>query len=486
AAFENQTEVTPEHVLRAAELTLNHRTREGGFLEPASPQEIKETLTNKLKEVDFSKRDRMMDKMKGKKEKGEPSREEKKMFPPLGLRRWTNKEKDLGGVKKNEGRIADTSLIRNSVLEKGHFLFDSKPEKGGKASGLAEDTRWTSPKLTKGSAFLSKIRESNLSPFKFLFKAKKASRYATSNVGKRAETIAAIHRGRARGWRIPEGKPSDIHFPATIRTAARMQKFREKSPDKAITIHLEDIREKLRIYKAPMTMIFVLDLSESMLHYVDDIKEAMLKLHTDAYRYRDKVGLVAFKEMGAVVVQHPTTNLKLVSNKLLRLRMSGFTPLATGMLKALEVLKEAKRRDPSTIPVMIIISDGDANVPLRRDLLTGEIRKFDPLDVSFFKYEDEAIKDVLSVSEMMKKERVYTIVINTASSGLSTSSGYITIRNIASITNGIHFNASGSVIKRGEKTASKISEAIIQAQRQVSHAHYLSLKSGTTMYGAST
>jgi magnesium chelatase subunit D len=486
AAFENQTEVTPEHVLRAAELTLNHRTREGGFLEPASPQEIKETLTNKLKEADFSKRDRTMDKMKGKKEKGEPSGEEKKIFPPFGLRRLTNKEKDLGRAKKNEGPIADTSIIRSSALEKGHFLLDSKPEKGGKTAGLAEDTKWSSPKLSKGSAFLSKIRESKLLPFKFSFKVKKASRYAASDVGKRAETIAAIHRGRARGWKIPEGKPSDIHFPATIRAAARMQKFREKSPDTAITIHLEDIREKLRVYKAPMTIIFVLDLSESMLHYIDDIKEAMLKLHTDAYRYRDKVGLVAFKEMSAVVVQHPTTNLRLVSNKLLRLRMSGFTPLATGMLKALEVLKEAKRRDLSTIPVMIIISDGDANVPLRRDLLTGEMRKFDPLDVSFFKYEDEAIKDVLSVSEMMKKEGVYTIVINTALSGSSTSSGYITIRNIASITNGMHFDASGSIIKHGEKTASKISEAIIQAQRQVSHAHYLSLKSGTAMYGAST
>jgi Mg-chelatase subunit ChlD len=190
--------------------------------------------------------------------------------------------------------------------------------------------------------------------------------------------------------------------------------------------------------------------------------------------------------MSAVVVQHPTANLRLVANKLLRLRMGSYTPLAAGMLKALEVLKEAKRRDPSTIPVMTIISDGDANVPLRRDLQTSKIREFNPLDVSFFKYEGEAIKDVLSVSEMIKKEAVHTVVINTASSGSSKPSGYVTTSSIASITNGLHFDVSGNIIEHREKLASEISETILQAQRQVSHAHYLSLKSGTKVYGAPT
>jgi magnesium chelatase subunit D len=485
AAFEKKTEVTPEHVLRAAGLTLSHRTREGGFLEPASPQEIKEALTNKLKQADSSKRDRTMDKTKGKSEKGESSGEEKKMFPPFGFRRFTNKEKDVGGAKKNEGSIPDTASVRSSDLESGDFLFDLEPEKGGKTATSAGDADWSSPKLDNGSGFLSRIRESKFLPFKFFFKVKKSSRHAASDVGKRAETITAIHRGRTTGWKVPEGKPSDIHFPATIRAAARMQRFREKSPSTALTIHIEDIREKLRIYKAPMTMIFVLDLSESMLSYIDDVKEAMLKLHTDAYHYRDKVGLVAFKEMSAVVVQHPTANLRLVANKLLRLRMGSFTPLAAGMLKALEVLKEAKRRDPSTIPVMAIISDGDANVPLRRDLRTSKIREFDPLDVSFFKYEHEAIRDVLSVSEMIRKEAVHTVVINTASSDSLKTSGYSTTWSIASITNGLHFDVSGSIIERREKLASEISETVLQAQRQVSHAHYLSVKSGTKMYGAS-
>jgi uncharacterized protein YegL len=233
-----------------------------------------------------------------------------------------------------------------------------------------------------------------------------------------------------------------------------------------------------------MTMVFVLDLSESMLHSVDSIKEVMLKLHNDAYRYRDKVGLVTFKEMGAVVVQHPTSNLKMVTNKLLRLRMSGFTPLAAGMQKALQVLKECKRRDLSAIPVMVIVTDGDANVPLKRDLQTGEVREFsndralNPLDAAFFKYEDEAVKDVVSVSELIRKEDVYTVVIDVvpAAASLRTASGSFTTTMIASLTNGLHYELTGSMFMQNEQPVIDFSQAMHHAQKNVSEFNYLSAR----------
>jgi magnesium chelatase subunit D len=482
AAFQSQKEVTPEHVLKAAELSLNHRTREGGFLEPATPQEIREVLTAKLKEINppLTERDKTYEKTKGKGRKDEQSSGEEKRKPMIafGLRHLSKREKDMGRTKKPEGKVSDTFLARSSNLEKGQSLFDLKPEKGGKEAAYGKTTKWSSPKLTRGSAFLNRIRESRYLPFKFMFKVKKASRRAISSVGKRAESVTSTHRGRALGWRAPEGKPSDIHFPATIRVAARMQQFREKSPDVAVMICPQDVREKLRIYKAPMTIMFVLDLSESMLHNIDDVKEAMLRLHSDAYRYRDRVGLVAFKEMGAAIVQHPTTNLRLVANKMLRLRMSGFTPLAAGMLKALEVLREAKRRDVSTIPVMVIISDGDANVPLKRDLLSGEIRELNPLDVVFFKHEDEAIKDVISVSELIRKEDVYTVVINTTLTprDLPTTTGSVTTRMITSLTNGIYYEAAKNTMLQGQKSASQIANAITEAQRKISDTRHISFR----------
>ncbi len=489
AAFENRKDVFPEDILKAAELTLSHRTREGGFLEPSTPREIKESLLAKLQEAESEQdTDRpTLEKVKQKKDKGEqPSREEKRrIFPPFGLRkRMSIREKEVGKVKKLEGTTSGNLLVRNSNRNRPNLLFESEPEKGGKSVSLPENSEWPQPKVNKGMAFIDQIRQSRLMHFKLLARTKKGSEHAANSIGKRAEAVTATHRGRTRGWKTPKGKPSDVYFPATIRAAAKMQRFRHKPPDLSLSIHTEDIKEKRRVYRAPMTMVFVLDLSESMLHSVDSIKEVMLKLHNDAYRYRDKVGLVTFKEMGAVVVQHPTSNLKMVANKLLRLRMSGFTPLAAGMQKALQVLKECKRRDLSSIPVMIIVTDGDANVPLKRDLQTGEVREFsndralNPLDAAFFTYEDQAVKDVVSVSQLIRREDVYTVVINVVPvrSGLRKTSGSFTTTLIASLSNGLHYELTGNMFVQNEQPVIDFSRAMHHAEKTVSEFNYLSAR----------
>jgi hypothetical protein len=246
----------------------------------------------------------------------------------------------------------------------------------------------------------------------------------------------------------------------------------------ALSILPVDVREKQMVYRAPLTIVFTLDLSESMFQNVDTIKEVMLKLHNDAYRYRDKVGIVTFKEMGAAVIQYPTTNLKMVASKLQQLRLSGFTPLATGMSKALEVLKESKRRDISTIPTMVIVTDGDTNVPLRRDLRTGEVREFGLMDTSFYRFEDEAIKDVTSVCELIKRENVYTVVVNTlpASPKAQTVSGSFTTRMIASLTNGVHYQLAGSTLTEDEQSVADFSQAMLHARKTASEFNYLSAR----------
>jgi len=217
-----------------------------------------------------------------------------------------------------------------------------------------------------------------------------------------------------------------------------------------------------------MTIVMVIDVSKSMMYNIEQVKEAILKLHGDAYRYRDQVGIVALKGTNAVVVQHPITNLRVVANKLLKLHISGFTPLAAGMFKAWEVLEEAKRRDKSTIPVMVIVTDGNANIPLRRSLQTGEVRTFDPLDAAFFKYEDLAINDVISVSEMIKKEGIYTVVVNTNPVLMGwQSSGLLVTKMIAKITNGSHHEVGR--ISKPERLVDEIFEAITRDERVIAH-----------------
>ncbi|MGC9346404.1 MAG: VWA domain-containing protein, partial [Candidatus Bathyarchaeales archaeon] len=328
--------------------------------------------------------------------------------------------------------------------------------------------------VSQGFPIFSSSEKRLVSPSKFFLKmgrikTRKRGVYA----GRHAQTVTTLHKGKPYGWKFPHGKPVDIHISATIREAARKQKTREKPLETALKICLEDVREKLRSYKAPLTMIFIIDLSGSMLLNLDAVKEALLKLHSDAYRCRDRVGIVALKDLGAVVVQHPITNLRVVANKLLNLRVSGFTPLAAGMLKAWEVLKEAKRRNPSTVPVMAVITDGSANVPLKRSLETGEVRQIEEVRVIVREYEDLAVKDVISVSKMIKREGIHAIVINTNPHMYGRETyGFLVTEIIASITKGSHHVIGRLTTKRD--IIENMIERIREDQRKIIHEKLLS------------
>ena len=464
AAFEDRTRVTLNDVLAASELALSHRTRQGGFLEPATPDEIKKTFMDKVKEVGYEK-DESQSKPKIETKKG--IRKKSKVFfwpKKIGEKKDVSPDRRLKKPVKRFKKAIFTldKLLRGSLSS---FRRHEAPKEARAINGVSS----AKPRqLTEGVPLFTKIKASILAPFEFLFKIEKPPRGFRSSVGKRAETVTTLHRGRPCGWRFPDGKPRDVHLPATIRAAAKKQKNRGRPFKTALSISLEDVREKLRLYKAPMTIVFVIDLSKSMIFNIEEVKEAILKLHRDAYRYRDRVGIVALKGTGAIVVQHPITNLRVVANKLLGLGVGGFTPLAAGMLKAREVLKEAKRRDRSTIPVMVIVTDGNANVPLTRSLETGEIRTFDPLDLAFFKHEDLAVEDVMSVSKMIKREGIFTVVVNTnpVSAGWE-ASGYLVTRMIASIANGTHHEVGR--VRSKKELVKRTFEAIAQDQRQISH-----------------
>jgi len=470
AAFENRKEVTLNDVLVAAELALSHRTREGGFLEPATPQEITEFFTAKAKKLKYVEKTGETTEEQVKKSKflkgrsvfwvkkdAAEKQEEQVKKQSLGNKLQSKKfevlyrfTRLLGGIFFGIGKrlkkgskempVTDGFQVGSDKL-RGDVYKESIKEKKGELSGIPTvSNALGQPRVSDGLPFIGSLRAKITSPSKFFLKMGKIkSKGRSAYAGRRAQMVTTLHRGKPYGWKFPHGKPMDVHLPATIREAARKQKNREKSSETSLKINLEDVREKLRLYKAPLTMVFVVDLSGSMLLSLDAVKEALLNLHRDAYRYRDRVGIVALKDTGAIVVQHPIANLRVVANKLLNLRISGFTPLAAGMIKAWEVLKEAKRRDPSTVPVMVLITDGSANVPLQRSLQTGEVRQIEEVRIIVRDYEDIAVEDVMSVSRMIKREGIHTIVININPHlyGRETY-GFLVTKALASITHGSH------------------------------------------------
>ena len=466
AAFEGRTEVTSNDVLVAADLTLSHRTREGGFIEPATSQEIRETFSASLKNVfqfeesgsASKKQQEKKHVFKGKtmfwvkkdaKEKKDEQADKDNAFNRFKAKLLLLFNRATGGVifgfgnklkKSPENATAAEGLHKGTNKLKGEITEEKVEAKKGESMGIPTVGNAVNSSVSEGYPLMTGPGSKVVSPSKFYLKMGGIkTRRRGVHIGRHAEAVTASQRGRPYGWAFPHGRSSDIHIPATIREASRRQKNRERPSDVALKILAEDLREKLRTHKAALTMVFVVDVSGSMLFNLGAVKEALLGLHGDAHRYRDRVGIVALKDLGAVVVQHPITNLRVVANKLAGLHVSGYTPLASGMLKAWEVLKEAERRDPSTVPVMVIVTDGSANVPLKKSLETGEIRYIEETRVIVREYEDLAVRDVLSVSRMIKHERIHTIVVNTNPHlyGRETY-GFEVTRLIASKTNGTH------------------------------------------------
>jgi magnesium chelatase subunit D len=164
--------------------------------------------------------------------------------------------------------------------------------------------------------------------------------------------------------RIPETIGPDIALDATIRAAALHQN--DRGGELAINIEMSDLREKVRERRMGNTVLFIVDASGSMgaQQRMTAVKGAILSLLIDAYQKRDRVGLVAFRGSGAEVLLSPTSSVERARASMQSLPVGGKTPLAHGLYTGLETLKRELMINHHTIPKIILISDGKANVSM--------------------------------------------------------------------------------------------------------------------------
>lgn len=218
--------------------------------------------------------------------------------------------------------------------------------------------------------------------------------------GKNALAIISVHKGRVIGYEIPKRPTVDIAFVPTIKAAA----LHGIQSDRHLTVHIrpQDLRTNIRMYRAPITILIVLDLSESMVFRLKTVAKAVLSLHRKAYRYRDRVGLIVLQGERARVEFHPTTNINIVARKIVGLKAGGTTPLADGLLKAVQVLTQEMRRNLDTIPIVVLISDGLANVPLKHSI--SELVNEESLVT--------AQTDVIAATRLLARKNIPVIVIN--------------------------------------------------------------------------
>ncbi|WKU49214.1 putative cobaltochelatase [Streptomyces sp. VNUA116] len=167
--------------------------------------------------------------------------------------------------------------------------------------------------------------------------------------------------GRTTGSRRPRGALSRLHLAATVQAAAPHQRARGRSGP-GLLVRRDDLRESVREGREGNLVLFVVDASGSMAarKRMSAVKGAVLSLLLDAYQRRDKIGMITFRGAGAEVALPPTSSVDAGAARLEKLPTGGRTPLAAGLLRAHEVLRVERLRDPSRRPLLVVVTDGRA------------------------------------------------------------------------------------------------------------------------------
>ena len=187
-----------------------------------------------------------------------------------------------------------------------------------------------------------------------------------SGSGRRSLSRTESKTGRYAASVVPQGKVTDLAVDATLRAAAPFQARRRDGTTipTAVLIEQHDLRQKIRKKKVGNLIMFCLDTSGSMgvQERMTATKGAILSLLIDAYQRRDRVGLVVFRGDRAELLLSPTGSAEMAHKHLVAVPTGGRTPLAHGLALALDTLRNCLALDRRALPLLVLVSDGRANV----------------------------------------------------------------------------------------------------------------------------
>ncbi len=191
----------------------------------------------------------------------------------------------------------------------------------------------------------------------------------------------------------------DLAAGATLRAA--LLREADKSGGAGFAVQQGDLRKKVYLRPRKTLVIFVVDSSDSMgddttYARIRAVKGAVLAILGKAYQKRHRVGMVVFREESAAVVLQPTTSLALAQRQLRTLPTGGATPFADGLMKAWQLVRNERLKDPESRPLLVILSDGEANVPYDRLRRGSEVQE-----------------ELLAIASRIGRDDIASLVIDT-------------------------------------------------------------------------
>jgi magnesium chelatase subunit D len=190
-----------------------------------------------------------------------------------------------------------------------------------------------------------------------------------SHPGRRFLLPLARKSGAVHGSRLPrpDDDLGDLSLVGTLRAAAPFQESRRNGNGGANgrpVLLPRDVRLRKRSRKTGLSLVMIVDSSASMrtndrMAVTKGVADALLQ---DLYLRRDKLGIITFRHTGAEVLLPLTHNIRDAAAAVDALPVGGRTPLASGLDLGLRLLRQEMRKNPETVPVMLLFSDGRPNV----------------------------------------------------------------------------------------------------------------------------
>ncbi|OIJ25149.1 VWA domain-containing protein [Nocardioides luteus] len=320
AAWAGRSEVTRADIRRAALLALPHRRRRNPFDAPGLDEDL-------------------LDRILGDEE-----------LPP---------EPPEGGP--SDGSDSEDSVGPDTPPPSGSGgSTDAEPpsvEPASEASGVETNTADDAPDQAQSPSGVAPESVTAAAPA-YRPRLLTVTGLGTGRTGGRSKAIGSS--GRRIGANT--STRGSLHLVETLKAAAGKQAARPRTSAK-VELRIEDLRTAVREGREANLVLFCVDASGSMAarKRMAQVKAAVLSLLLDAYRRRDKVGMITFRGEGAELVLPPTGSVDLAAARLDEVPAGGRTPLAEGLLEAARVLQREHLRDPDLRPLLVVVTDGRAN-----------------------------------------------------------------------------------------------------------------------------
>jgi magnesium chelatase subunit D len=350
AAWEERPEVTAEDIRVAARLALPHRRRRQPFDAPGLPDdELDRALADATADDDPDDDDdpgggngtstspTVSRNGPGSPPNGPPDPQQRDGGDG-GDRDGQRNHRDQGG---RHDRGTDPATGKPGVGRQGNGRSGAGASEHGDGEGAGER-----PAAAPGSVF--RVKRLDLPGA------------GLGAPGRRSRSRSGV--GRVTGSQPPQGRLTRLHLAATIAAAAPHQLARGRTPASPLVVRRGDLREARLEGRESNLVLFVVDASGSMAarSRMGAVKGAILSLLIDAYQRRDKVGMVTFRGSEARLLLPPTSSVEAAAARLAALPTGGRTPLAAGLLRAREVLRTERLRDPRRRPLLVVVTDGRA------------------------------------------------------------------------------------------------------------------------------